>query len=242
MAAYGRDLEAEVPNDVSRSSELPASRCVDPTVEALSRSVPPSAGGVPRLGIVTDERDLRLTRATQRAVPFDEQQAIESARVGDEAAFALLVRRYGQPILSICYASVLNPADAEDLAQEVFFAAWRSLPRFRGDAAFSTWLFTLARNRCVDRARRARVRPQLVAESEHSPAAHHMVDEAPKQLAKAILASAGTLSLPLRQALLLRDVQGLSYEEIAQLQDVPLGTVRSRIAAARAAVVKSALE
>ena len=194
------------------------------------------------LRIVTGERELESSRAAQRPVTFDEQQAVADAREGDELAFALLVRRYGQPILSICYASVLNPADAEDLAQEVFLAAWRSLPRFRGEAAFSTWLFALARNRCVDRARRARVRPQIVAENEHAPAAHHTIDEEPRHLAKAILASAATLSLPLRQAMLLRDVQGLSYEEIAQFQDVPLGTVRSRIAAARTKVAESALE
>lgn len=175
-----------------------------------------------------------------RAAPLpslDEQAAVELARAGDEPAFASLVGRYGQPILSLCYASVLNPADAEDLAQDVFFAAWRSLRRFRGDCAFSTWLFALARNRCVDRARRARARPRLPYEHEAellAPAGQH--DDGARQTALAVFAAAATLPIPARQALLLRDVQGLSYEEIAELQGVPIGTVRSRIATSRAAV------
>ena len=210
-------------------------------MEAVFLSLARATEVVPTLVDVTKEPKLGAIGA-QREGGFDELQAVARAQAGDEAAFAQLVQRYGQPVLSICYASVLNPADAEDLAQEVFLAAWRSLPRFRGDAAFSTWLFTLARNRCIDRARRARVRPQLVAESEHAPAAQYVADEAPRRLATAILASAATLSLPLRQALLLRDIQGLSYEEIAQLQDIPLGTVRSRIAAARSAVAERSLE
>ena len=160
---------------------------------------------------------------------------VERARAGDERAFAELVDRYGGAVISLCYASTLNAAEAEDLAQEVFVAAWRGLARFRGDAAFSTWLFALARNACIDQARRRAVRPQLAEARE--PAADP-VDEAPRETARAIFAAAAELSVPLRQALLLRDVQGLSYEEIARLQDVPVGTVRSRLAAARAEVVR----
>jgi RNA polymerase sigma-70 factor (ECF subfamily) len=148
-----------------------------------------------------------------------------------------LVERYGQPLLSLCYASTLNPADAEELAQEVFLAAWRSLSGFRGEASFSTWLFALARNACIDRVRRAAVRPQLVADQAEAGA--EPLAGAAQATAAAIFSAAARLSVPLRQALLLRDVQGLSYEEIARLQAVPVGTVRSRIAAARAAVVRA---
>jgi RNA polymerase sigma-70 factor (ECF subfamily) len=176
-----------------------------------------------------------LSQRRRRRSSRSDPQLVERAQAGDERAFAELVDRYGGAVVSLCYASTMNVAEAEDLSQEVFMAAWRGLPRFRGASAFSTWLFALARNACIDQARRRAVRPQLVDDRE--PAAD-VVDEAPRETARAILAAAAELSLPLRQALLLRDVQGLSYEEIARVQDVPLGTVRSRLSAARAAVVE----
>lgn len=191
---------------------------------------------LPTLDDVRGRRELE-GRAGGRP-PLDDSAAVEHACLGDERAFALLVERYGQPILSLCFASTLNPADAEELTQEIFLAAWRGLGRFRGDSTFSTWLFALARNACVDHARRAAVRPRLADSAEASPAGREALDDAVRLTAAAILDTAASLSLPLRQALLLRDVQGLSYEEIAQLQGVPLGTVRSRIAAARTAVAK----
>src|SRR3954452_23507568 len=91
---------------------------------------------------------------------------VERARAGDERAFAELVDRYGGGVISLCYASTLDAAEAEDLAQEVFVAAWRGLARFRGDAAFSTWLFALARNACIDQARRRSGRPPLTEARE----------------------------------------------------------------------------
>jgi len=183
---------------------------------------------------VMDARAVLSQRRRRRSNRSD-PHLVERAQAGDERAFAELVDRYGGAVVSLCYASTLNVAESEDLSQEVFMAAWRGLPRFRGASAFSTWLFALARNACVDQARRRAVRPQLVDDREH---AADVVDEAPRETARAILAAAAELSLPLRQALLLRDVQGLSYEEIARVQDVPLGTVRSRLSAARAAVVE----
>jgi RNA polymerase sigma-70 factor (ECF subfamily) len=186
----------------------------------------PRVSGMDARAVLSQRR-----RRSSRSDP----QLVERAQAGDERAFAELVDRYGGPVVSLCYASTMNVAEAEDLSQEVFMAAWRGLPRFKGASAFSTWLFALARNACIDQARRRAVRPQLVDDRE---SAADVVDEAPRETARAILAAAAELSLPLRQALLLRDVQGLSYEEIARVQDVPLGTVRSRLSAARAAVVE----
>lgn len=201
----------------------------EPALEPLSAA--------PRLAPVG--RDRTPSPALAGASPRPEEEALRQAQAGDEQAFAVLVRRYGQPVLSLCYASTLDAAEAEDLAQEVFFAAWRGLPRFRGDSAFSTWLFALARNVCVDRARSAAARPRLARqESVEVPEPERGPDSA-RETALAVVRAASSLSLSLRQALLLRDLQGLSYEEIAALQAVPVGTVRSRIAAARAAVAKA---
>jgi RNA polymerase sigma-70 factor (ECF subfamily) len=139
-------------------------------------------------------------------------------------------------VLSLAYASTLSRMDAEDVAQETFLVAWRGLARFRGDAAFSTWLYGLARSRCADKARRAGARPQLAAHAEADAIQAAPGDAAGRKTALAILAAAGRLATPQRQAVLMRDVQGLSYDEIAEVQDVPVGTVRSRIAAARRSI------
>jgi RNA polymerase sigma-70 factor (ECF subfamily) len=163
----------------------------------------------------------------------DESAVVDHARGGDSAAFAKLVVRYAPMVLSLALASTGSRLDAEDVVQETFLVAWVALPRFRGDAAFSTWLYGLARNRCADRARRAAVRPRLARHTADHPAEAASPDPERRKTALAILTAAARLPLPQRQAVLLRDVQGFSYEEVASIQDVSVGTVRSRIAAAR---------
>jgi RNA polymerase sigma-70 factor, ECF subfamily len=176
-----------------------------------------------------DETRVEPAPAAER----DDDALARRAAGGDRTAFAALVERYGQPVLSLCYASSLDRHVAEELAQDVFLAAWRGLPRFRGGSSFATWLFAIARNACVDRARRRSARPRTTPLE-----AYHQLEAPPAPAGDARLAleAAADLSPPLREALLLREVQGLSYDEIAELQDVPVGTVRSRLSAARAAV------
>lgn len=190
-------------------------------------------GRPPTLGPVSGQHGVQSRR---QAEAFADRQLVEQTLAGDASAFAALVDRYGPPITSLCYASMLDRAEAEDLTQEIFLAAWRKLGNFRGEAAFSTWLFALARNACVDRSRRKAARPQqpLATASSGEMGA---VDDPDSATVAAILALARTLSEPLRQALLLRDIQGFSYDEIAAIQSVPVGTVRSRIASARLAIV-----
>lgn len=183
-----------------------------------------------------DAAPLAAPRAESAATAAHHLDLAERAGRGDERAFAALADRFGQPVLSICFASTLNRSDAEDLAQEVFLAAWTALPRFRGESAFSTWLFALTRNRCIDKARRRAARPQLSGGPVSANEAWVAPDPTSQETARAIMAVAATLPLPLRQALLLRDIQGLTYDEIAELQDVPIGTVRSRIASARGTI------
>src|SRR6266508_203979 len=113
----------------------------------------PTRGGEPRTLETMDSSEQTRSRALPSGI--DEAALVGDARRGDEAAFACLVERYGPMVLSLAYASTLCRADAEDVAQETFLVAWRGLARFRGDAAFSTWLYGLARSRCADRARRA---------------------------------------------------------------------------------------
>jgi RNA polymerase sigma-70 factor, ECF subfamily len=163
----------------------------------------------------------------------DESAVVDHARAGDGAAFAELVARYAPMVLSLALASTGSRLDAEDVVQDTFLVAWVALPRFRGDAAFSTWLYGLARSRCADRARRAAVRPRLARYGGGQEEEPSSPDPERRKTALAILRAAARLPLAQRQAVLLRDVQGFSYEEVASIQDVSVGTVRSRIAAAR---------
>jgi RNA polymerase sigma-70 factor (ECF subfamily) len=166
-------------------------------------------------------------------VPLDETAVVDHARARDEAAFSELMVKYAPMVLAIALASTGSRLDAEDVVQETFLVAWLALPRFRGDAAFSTWLYSLTRSRCADRARRAAVRPRLARYGDDQLLEAAAPDPERRKTALAILTAAARLPLPQRQAVLWRDVQGLSYEEVASRQRVAVGTVRSRIAAAR---------
>jgi RNA polymerase sigma-70 factor (ECF subfamily) len=187
----------------------------------------------PTLVAVTEEPDLRTLRETEADA---DARLVAEALAGEKQAFATLMERYGQPILSLCTASTLDREEARDLAQEVFLLAWRHLHRFRGEAAFSTWLFTLARNACVDAARRRASRPTLARHGREPMPGQELGAANANPTVAAIFEVAARLPAAQREAFLLRDLQGLSYDEIARLQGVPLGTVRSRIAAARQAV------
>jgi RNA polymerase sigma-70 factor (ECF subfamily) len=194
---------------------------------------PRSDQGAPDPAFKGAESPPRPEHRRERAPEVADAALVARAQAGDEKAFALLVDRYGPMVLSLAYSSTLSRMDAEDLAQETFLVAWRGLSRFRGDAAFSTWLYGLARSRCADRARRAGARPRLAVRADTETIQVASGDPARRKTALAILAAAGRLPMPQRQAVLMRDMQGLSYDEIATLQDVPVGTVRSRIAGAR---------
>ena len=136
--------------------------------------------GDPRVTVM-DPRAV-LSQRRRRRPTGDDPQVVARAQAGDEHAFAELVDRYGGAVISLCYASTLNAAESEDLAQDVFVAAWHGLPRFRGASTFSTWLFALARNACVDQPRRRAVRPRLAGDRE---SAADVVDEAPRETARA---------------------------------------------------------
>ena len=175
----------------------------------------------------------RMPPSDIRIAGGDEQRTVERARNGDPHAFRVIVERYGAAVHALCCASTLRREDGEELAQEVFLSAWRSLARFRGDAAFSTWLFSIARNACVDHARRVAVRPQVAPEADLDQLVGSDAPREATATARAILVACRTLPVEKRQALLLRDLYGLAYDEIADAQGVPVGTVRSRISDAR---------
>ena len=178
-----------------------------------------------------------------------EQELVRAAAGGDTEAFERLVETYENKIYTLALRMSGSPDDAGDIAQEAFLAAWRGLPAFRGEAGFATWLYRLASNATIDYLRRQRKqRGELSLDDEELGL--DAVDAGPgpqdaaegEEVRSAVAAGLGALSEGHRQVLVLRELQGLSYEEIAAVLAVDLGTVKSRISRARSALRKILLE
>lgn len=181
--------------------------------------------------------------ATDRAplsAPAADLDLVQSCRNGDEDAWRELVRRYARRVYAVAYRFTARTDEAEDLTQDVFVRVYQSLDRFReGEGSFPTWLMTVARNQCIDQYRRRR--EERLRRSEDALA----LDERPGEGAspldgverreRAELLRSGLRSLPpdLREPLVLCDLRGLAYEDIASTLGLPLGTVKSRINRAR---------
>ena len=172
----------------------------------------------------------------------EELQLIKKAQRGDRDAFAQLLERYEKQVYHQALRMVNHPEDAADITQEAFFKVWQGLPSFQGDSSFSTWLYRLTNNVCIDFLRREKKRKgdaSLDDDSRDLTAA--LADPAPtpqrvleqKELHRALAAGLAKLSEEHRQVLVLREVNGLSYEEIGQVLDLTPGTVKSRMARAR---------
>lgn len=178
-----------------------------------------------------------------------EQELVSRAKRGDQDAFSKLVEANQNKIYTLALRMTGSPEDGADLAQEAFLRAWRSLPSFQGESSFSTWLYRLASNLCIDFLRREKRRRAAAAtvsldggEEESPPAQapdHRFTPEGElerKELRAAVNRGLTKLSDNHRQVLLLRELDGLSYAEIAGQLDLEEGTVKSRIARARLAL------
>lgn len=172
---------------------------------------------------------------------------VQRARKGDRDAFAWLLARYEKQVYHQALRMVGNPEDAADLTQETFIKVWQGLPAFQGDSSFSTWLFRLTSNACIDFIRREKKRKGDVSlDDEERDLSYAFIDPAAtpqqvleqKELHRAVSQGLGQLSDEHRQILVLREVNGLSYEEIAHILDLSPGTVKSRIARARLSLAK----
>jgi RNA polymerase sigma-70 factor (ECF subfamily) len=177
-----------------------------------------------------------------------DQQLVERVQRGDKAAFDLLVVKYQRKIFRLLSRLIRDTAEIEDVAQEAFVKAYRALPNFRGDSAFYTWLYRIAintaKNYLVSQRRRAPTSTQAdVEDAETFDDGDHLRDlNTPdsmlvtKQVAEAVNRAIDQLPEDLRTAIVLRELEGLSYEEIAESMQCPIGTVRSRIFRAREAI------
>lgn len=161
---------------------------------------------------------------------------VEAAAGGSREAFDDLVRRHQGAIVGLARVMTAGRGDAEDLAQEVFVRAWKSLRSFRGDSTFRTWLHRVAINVVrTSQSRQGRMMRMFTAAREDRPDPPSEAEPVDATLARRQVIDRALASLPedLRLAVTLRDLQGLDYREIAALLDLPLGTVESRIFRAR---------
>jgi RNA polymerase sigma-70 factor (ECF subfamily) len=161
-------------------------------------------------------------------------QVVAKARRGDPVAFESLVRAYQGDVWRLCVHLLGNAAMADDVTQDAFIRAFRFLHRYRGDAKFSTWLFSIARNCALDEIRRNQRRRKVADIVEAQP------ERAPVRAELGIEVREAVTSLPLelREPLVMIDILGLSYAEVAETMDVPVGTVKSRVHRARDSVAR----
>jgi RNA polymerase sigma-70 factor (ECF subfamily) len=177
-------------------------------------------------------------------------QLVERVQRGDKRAFDLLVAKYQRKIFRLLSRLIRDTAEIEDVAQEAFVKAYRALPGFRGESAFYTWLYRIAintaKNHLVAQGRRAPTQTETeIEDAENFDDAESLrTEDTPdrmllsKQVAEAVNRAIERLPEDLRTAIVLRELEGLSYEEIAASMNCPIGTVRSRIFRAREAVAE----
>lgn len=173
-------------------------------------------------------------------------ELVRRSQDGDTRAFDELVTRYRGRVYAMTYQLIQNETEAWDLAQEAFIKAWKALPRFKGDSAFYTWLYRITHNVTYDWLRKRKIQTdgefddsrtehRVAAGAEAVPRGDSSPDDAlsHSELGTRIAAAIDELSPDHKEAILLREVQGLSYDEIAQSMDCSIGTVMSRLFYAR---------
>jgi len=181
-----------------------------------------------------------------------DQVLVDRVKAGDQQAFALLVSKYQRKVIRLIARLVRDPVEVEDVAQEAFLKAYRALPQFRGESAFYTWLYRIAVNTAKNHlvAQGRRPIPMSSFQDDDDDGEPFAADEAiadiqtpdavllSRQIAETVNRAIEALPAELRTAVTLREIEGLSYEEIAEAMNCPIGTVRSRIFRAREAIAE----
>ena len=232
MSVYESGMVLPFGSDITPDRTRKAKRTIVGQVSQNKQAKDVPSGGQPRMG----EREL-------------DQALVERVQQGDKRAFDMLVLKYQHRIIKLIARFIRNSDDVQDVAQEAFIKAYRALKNFRGDSAFYTWLYRIAintaKNHLVSNKRKVTESAVDAAEAEQYEGADWLKEYATPE--KELMASEintvvqNTISgLPddLKEAITLRELEGLSYEDIAEVMDCPIGTVRSRIFRAREAIDK----
>ena len=171
---------------------------------------------------------------------MDERELIARLQKRDEAAFEELIRQYEKKVYTLCFRMCGNSEDAEEAAQDAFLALWRGIDRFRQESSLSTWIYRLATNACIDTLRRRKKQSGSVSLDDEelfvdavdtSPQPQETVEH--RETQKLLQEGLSALPEEYRTVLILREIEGLSYTEIAESASIELGTVKSRISRGR---------
>ena len=180
-------------------------------------------------------------------VDLDDIQLVERTQQGDQQAFSKLFAKYQKKVFNLCFRFVSDYEEAKDLTQEIFVRVYNGIKKFRRDASFSTWLYCIAANTCKNKLRSWKSQPNLVSldepiETEDDEMTRQVEDKSSrtplaetetKEIQQKVQVAISSLSAEHREVIILRDIQGCSYEEIAANLGYNLGTVKSRLSRAR---------
>jgi len=245
MAEATAELTFIIPDVTGFNGKASAGAAVSARKNAAASNARTMANGAAKRAV--DATDQGKVLMSDREV---DQQLVVRAQSGDKRAFELLVIKYQRKVERLLSRLIRDQAEIEDVTQEAFIKAYRALANFRGDSAFYTWLYRIAvntaKNYLMSQGRRAPTSTGYDAEEAEgfedatglrdiaTPEAQLMS----KQIAQIVNQTIDKLPEELKTAIMLREIDGLSYEEIAQIMDCPIGTVRSRIFRAREAVAE----
>ena len=171
---------------------------------------------------------------------MNERELIARLQKRDETAFEELLRQYEKKVYTLCFRMCGNSEDAEEAAQDAFLALWRGIDRFRQESSLSTWIYRLATNACIDTLRRRKKQSGSVSLDDEelfvdavdtSPQPQETVEH--REAQKLLQEGLSALTEEYRKVLILREIEGLSYTEIAESASIELGTVKSRISRGR---------
>ncbi|MCP9494777.1 MAG: sigma-70 family RNA polymerase sigma factor [Pyrinomonadaceae bacterium MAG19_C2-C3] len=176
---------------------------------------------------------LETTRETTANDIATDEQILEEARAGNRNAFGEIVRRWERRIFALAYGMLGSVEDARDATQETFFAAYRNIGNFRGEARVSSWLHRIAVNQCITRTRRTKARPEVeletVLENQLASVDSHASSVEQDERSKDVRAAIATLPVELRQIVVMKEFEEMTFQEISNALDVPLSTVKSRL-------------
>ena len=187
----------------------------------------------------SDDRDAGTADANRMQMLTSDEQIVQRALTGDADAFGEIVERWERRIFALAFGMLGREEDARDATQETFLAAFRSLRSFRGEAKVSSWLHRIAINQCITRQRRARVRSEIALEEEPTDASAAgflaPAHESPAQVVESrerteiVRRAVHALPLELREVIVMKEFEELTFQEIADVLDLPLSTVKSRL-------------
>jgi RNA polymerase sigma-70 factor (ECF subfamily) len=163
----------------------------------------------------------------------DDFLIIKKFNDGDQSAFQILVNRHKEKVRNIVYLTMSNSSLVDDIAQEVFITVYRKLKNFRFESQFTTWLYRITVNKCKDQLRKKNVRRIFMPLQEGEEVSHSLTSVEDNDVSKVVMEAVSKLPAKLRIPLMLKDIEGFSYQEIAESLECEMGTVKSRIFRAR---------